>query len=607
MSIIILNTVFAAPSTKLEPRQLLRTTQQRLVMTLPKDSHLKNDPIFSPDGTRAVAIYSLGHEHVLMVNGKEIGTYEKVRDIAFDRQNMLSFAAFRNGLWHVVSDDYEGKGYESLSLLGVFAGNIWWMAKSDNSNKYKLIRNRDQVGGPILKAVGAICSSDREHLAVTGFKDDKAVIIVDGVEQVLGNSDYFDVNQPYFDKDGKLHFVKTNRNNGRNVVEFNGKTHSPYQWVGTLAVSPDGKHIAYSASNDKRMHQGGSFFRFKTIEYFERLFNFEEGSMVVRNGKEGKRYQSISSRPLFSPDSTKLAYAVQNNKFGQRVFNREKGESFSVVLNDQIDRNYAFVRNLTFSPDSSKLAYIAGNNKAGRFIIINGQEGNTYEDITDFTFSPDSKHYAYRARADARWFVVVDGKEGESFHWVGVPVFSDDSRHLRYGAQGGITLLRDEHGRILAYPTLSESGESYSEFLVNERGLTYSGHKNDERLWTTTNAWIYTSRNEDELYWVDETVGPLPSGGVKKTDKPRSDHRVKFVDKALGAKPLPFSLSYAHPNVVTGKNDRVVIPALFTFVRNERGAKNGVPVSRDEEEYSMVLQKFDLKEIPFSSNEMDLE
>lgn len=76
MPIIILNTVFAAPSTKLEPRQLLRTTQQRLVMTLPKDSHLKNDPIFSPDGTRAAAIYSLGHEHVLMVNGKEIGTYE---------------------------------------------------------------------------------------------------------------------------------------------------------------------------------------------------------------------------------------------------------------------------------------------------------------------------------------------------------------------------------------------------------------------------------------------------------------------------------------------------------------------------------------------------
>lgn len=587
--LVLLKAGLAASSTSLEPQQVSRTAKRTLVMTLPKDSHLKSDPEFSSDGSRAAAICSLGQKNVVIINSKEISLYEEVKDISFDRHNSLSFSGYRDGMWHLVTEDNEGKGYESIVKLGALAGgqDIWRMAATGKSDTYKLIRNRDDISEPI-RHVKAIFSSDRKHLAVTGFREDKAVIIVDGVERILGNdSDDFDFddNRPYFDKDGTLRFVKIFHENESTVVEFNGKKHSHYLSIGSQVVSPDGKQIAYSASNDPY-----------------------KDSMMVRNGKEGKRYRIINN-PLFSPDSTKLAYIVQNKQSGQNIFNRdeEKLESYAVVMDDKKERDYTGVYKITFSPDSSQLAYIAANNEGGRFIVINGREGKTYEEISGLSFSPDSKHYAFRAKADARWFVVVDGQEGESFHWVGVPVFSDDSRHFRYGARGGITLLKDAQGSILAYPTLIESGESYSEFQVNERGLTYAGHKNDERLWTTTNAWIYTSRNEDELYWVDETVGPLPSGGVKKTDKPRSDHRVKFVDKALGAKPLPFSLSYAHPNVVTGKNDRVVIPALFTFVRNERGAKNGVPVSRDEEEYSMVLQKFDLKEIPFSSNEMDLE
>jgi WD40 repeat protein len=587
--LVIFDAALASPPTRLEPQHVISAAKLTLLMTLPKDSILKSDPVFSLDGSQAVARYSHGEKSLVMINGKEISSYEEVRDLSFDQQNALSFAGLRDGLWHPVTGDYEGKGYESIVCLGVFAGgkDIWWMADTGKNDTYTLIRNRNEVGKPI-RHYKAIFSPDRKHLAVTGFREDTAVIFVDGVERILENNidDFdFDAHQPYFDKEGTLHFLKTNRESESNFVEFNDKKHSVYMFVGSPVVSPDGKQVAYSAGNDP-----------------------EQGFMMVRNGNEGKRYRNIKG-PLFSPDSTKLAYIVQNKQSGHNKSknDREMRESYAVVLNEKKERDYADVRKLTFSPDSSQLAYIAANNKGGHFIVINGKEGKSYEEIADLTFSPDSRHYAFRAHADARWFVVVDGQEGESFHWVGAPVFSADSRHLKYGARGGITLLKDAQGRILAYPVRKEGEESYSELQVDGRGLTYAGHKGDERLWTTTDGWLYTSRNEDELYWVDETVDPLPVDAVKKSDITKSDPQVTFVHMAPGAKPLPFGMSYADPDVTTGKYDSFEMPGLFTFVRKESDAKKGNSAPADEDDYAMVPQKFDLREIPFTPDEMDFE
>lgn len=574
----------ATSSTRLEPLPIKRTTKTTLCMTLPKDSILTIDPVFSSDGSLSAAVFKRGRKTVLMIGGKEVSTYEAVRDISFDRHNALNFAGFRDGEWHIVTGDKESKGYESIECIGALAGgeDTWWMGQTGKDAKHVLIRGQNEIGKPI-RNYQPVFSTDRKHLAVTGLWKDEAVVIVDGVELAFQNNVgdfYFKANQPYFDEDGKLRFVRNDRDFGSNTVEFNGKKHKNYVSTAPVVTSPDGRHVAYAACN-----------------------NPDEGSMMIRDGKEGKRYPGVG-KPVFSPDSRKLAYVVHGRKSSSHPSTgfMEENETQAVVLEEKQGRDYARVSEITFSPDSASLAYIATDQNGRRFLVIDERAGKPYEEIADITFSPNSRHYAFRARADYRWFVVVDGNEGESFHWVGAPLFSADSRHVTYGTRGGITLLKDAQGNILSYPVRVVGGESVIDFQVDGRGLTYDGHKSDERLWSSTNAWIYTSRNEDELYWVDETIVPRSAGASARPVNFKTGPKVSFVRKSPGSKPMPFSMSYAHPNIITGQYDRIEIPALFTFIPKDGRVSGENQKTDDEGEYSMVLQKFDLREKSISGH-----
>jgi hypothetical protein len=585
LSLFLFKALNASSATSRKPQQVLRTAKLTLLMALPKEGNLKTDPVFSPDGSKVAAFFSLGKKSIVMENGKEAASYEEVRNLSFDRNNSLILTGRKDGQWHLVTGVNAGKGYQDIVYLGVLAGNddIWWLAGDGNDRLYTLMRNRVAAGKPICNP-STLYSLDRKRIAVSGFRDEKRVFFVNGVEQLLddtGDNDNSGDKKPYFDHEGALHFLKITSTNGGNFIDFGGKKHGGYESIGSWTVSPDGRQVAYSACKEQRY-----------------------GFMMVRNGTEGKMYKNVGA-PLFSPDGSKLAYIVQNGPAGQKESDGEEEDpkSYAVVMDERKGRDYANVRKLIFSPDSSKLAYIADNNMGKSLVVINGTEGTAYDDITDVVFSPDSRHYAFRARADSRWFIVVDDQEGESFHWVGVPAFSVDGRHLTYGARGGITLLKDAQGRILAYPVRKKRGEPYLDLQVDARGLTYANHKSGERLWTTTDGWIYTSRNEDELYWVNETIAELPNGTAVTPDTFKGKPHVTFVSKAKGAKSLPFGFSYADRNVITGQYDQFAIPTLFSVVPRESGTGRKKAPSGDEEEYAIVFQKFDLREVPFSSDE----
>ena len=345
------------------------------------------------------------------------------------------------------------------------------------------------------------------------------------------------------------------------------------------AIAPNGKDTAYwvCKNPDNMVVRNSTIFS---------GYNKGRWCMVVRNGKEGRYYHRIKNI-LFSPDGAKLAYIIQNES---------QGDSFAVVLNDKKERNYANIRELTFSPDSSTLVYIAADDKGDHFIVVSGREGKRYKGLSDIVYSPDSRHYAFRAKEDFRWFIVRDSLEGESFHWVGPPAFSADSVLLTYGAQGGITLRKDTQGNILAYPSKTIDGVQYIEFQVNGQGLTYAGHSNSEQLWTSTDGWIYASKNPDDIYWVTESLKSSTKDESGKGERPSTQLRVAYVNKSMESKPLLLNMSYKNPDVISGKFDKVLIPALFTFEKTNISGKHKSTAQSGNESFSMVTQKFDLKE-----------
>ncbi len=220
-----------------------------------------------------------------------------------------------------------------------------------------------------------------------------------------------------FSRDGHHFAYLTNRKcgkSGRLCVILDGQVYARVKefGIGTLALSPDGKHIAYAARKSKSWWN----------------------VVVDGQAQAGPDARGILvGTPIFSPDGKRIAAGMLD----------------CVVVDGKPDKSYGLVRStsLTFSPDSNRIAYIAYNSKRS-FVIVDGQADADYDDVFGLTFSPDSKRVAYAAKNSDQWRVVVNGKPGAGFREIGrdSPVFSPDSQHVAYAARTGAgwSLVVDE-------------------------------------------------------------------------------------------------------------------------------------------------------------------
>ncbi len=159
----------------------------------------------------------------------------------------------------------------------------------------------------------------------------------------------------------------------KKFVVVDGKEGKRYDSISYPIFSPDGAHVAYRAEKSRKLWRRG-------------------WACVVVDGKEGKRYDGIWLSPIFSPDSTRLAYKAEKWFFG-------KGFKKSVVVDGEEGKRYDSTCPFPiFSPDSTRMAYVAEEGDK-EFVVVDGEEGKKYDHI--FTLGrgrivfdlPDTLHY----------------------------------------------------------------------------------------------------------------------------------------------------------------------------------------------------------------------
>ena len=297
-------------------------------------------------------------------------------------------------------------------------------------------------------------SPDGEHWGYAVYIDKKGdTVVVDGVEQKTGyNQILFN---PFFSPDGKHVAYFASQYVGGNMHEYlvlDGKESQPLDDTNrTIYFTPDSKKLMFG------MELGGKqIFRTVTIDGSQppvdlvlkaRTSNTvffgpggqigyvgsegEDKSFVYYDGKDdGLRYDEIKREIVFSDDGKHIAYIAEPGSFDDVAV--IKGKSSKVYGGFDGD---IIPGTLALSPDGSRSAYSVKKSRE-QYVVIDGKDGKPYPRVGGAVFSPDSKHVAWQAATgNGKLVNVVNGREGQPYDDLGMPQFSDDSSTVAYWAE----------------------------------------------------------------------------------------------------------------------------------------------------------------------------
>jgi hypothetical protein len=215
----------------------------------------------------------------------------------------------------------------------------------------------------------------------------------------------------------------------------------------SLVFSPDGKSVSFIGERD-----GGKM-------------------LVITDGVDGPLHASIEVPPVYSGDSKHVACIGRDVKEikaeGDKPSHGPKlASEFTLILDGKPAGTYDNVLSRPiFSPDGSRLAYAVLRDKHV-FVVADGKDGAAFDEILQAPlFSADGKRLGYPMRRGKQQFAVVDGKESEAYDAVGRVAFSPDSKHVAFAAQTGpdLHLIFDSaatsdftgimHGAVMAFDT----------------------------------------------------------------------------------------------------------------------------------------------------------
>jgi Tol biopolymer transport system component len=349
--------------------------------------------LFSPDSKRVACVAKRGPKYLVVLDGKESNDYDYVHTATLDFSpdgRRFAFSAKRADKSIVVIDGIEVTQYDY--------------------------------------AVRPRFSEDGQRVSFEARRAGRELFVVDGVEFNQGDA-----------KGKTLFYGEKVKREGRQAEELEegGKTFvvvdgtklGPYDHVGSVRVSDDGKRVMYEA------RRGEKFF-------------------VVVDGVEGTMYDSIESySATFSPDGKHFAYKARH------------ADQHFIVLDGVEDRHYDYIGDLTFSSDGEQLMYMAF--KQGNTILVtDGVEGATFPGRPGrFHFSADRKRMFYTVNklgsgsGPGREFVILDGV-AYAYDQIRNIQFSPNGRLIFKAQRGGVWLMVLDGAESKEYePDGSKPGE----------------------------------------------------------------------------------------------------------------------------------------------------
>ena len=327
---------------------------------------------------------------VLVINGKEGKEFDKIWALSF-------------------SPDGQHIAYAAEALKKQF-----FMIDGQPSTEY------EQVAGQAF-----IWSADNKrvaYVAVRGTgKDKKAIVVVDGKEQVTAE----DASRVFFSPDSK-HVAYMVTNGGKNTFYYDGKPVKEFDRAmgDSIRFSPDSSRLSFVASRPDKKQVKDEKGNAQQVPVDRLFFVLFDGTKTenLRDTYDGLVMDSF----LFSRDSKRTAYAAV------------KDRKFVVVIDGLQGSEYDRVNLLQFSPDSKKVAYL-GSREGRAYCVIDNGEGLGYLVVANLVFSKEGGRLAYAAARDKSNFVVVDGVEGKNYTGVAAETlqFSTNGKHFAYLAQDG--------------------------------------------------------------------------------------------------------------------------------------------------------------------------
>ena len=354
---------------------------------------------------------------------------------------------------------------------------------------------------------GVVISPNGERLAYVVYKEyEKWVVVCDGREGML----YRRLIGLRFSSDGKrLAYIGESPQGHVFVCEGAEKPSG-----GSLAFSPDGRHVAYQGPDGNVLRDGRPesehSFLGKTLvfspdsQHLAYLAGYPR--RVICDGKSGPSYkEGVFGEPVFPPDGKSYAHTLSQ---GEKV-----GDKWVVYWKDKkVGGPYDMVEGIVFAPDSKRIAYRAL--VGGKWsVVVNDKKGPDFSQLGVIVFSGDNKRLAYPACDKDGWCVMYDGKKGLACAEVGNPVFSADSKHLAYRA------VKD--GKALV---ICDGMESAPFDEISWVGFTPNGN----------HIAFAAARGKDKFIVCDGVEGP-PHERLMVPERPfevASETRYVVIDKA---------------------------------------------------------------------------
>jgi len=338
----------------------------------------ESDYSFDPESLRFAARAKQGKNWVLVVDGKEKGTFDGIESVLIGPQGQhVIYSAKRDTKWVKMMDDKEiGPAFDKLGAGFWFFGD-----------------------------------AGLEHYAYAAQRGEKWLMITDGKE----SPEFAEVGSPRFSAKAKHLTFSASLGPKKWVMYVDGNKGPEFEDVGPPVFSPDGERLAYRGKRSKD--------REVLVLDGKEMSEFDYGDHPVNNvpGFGVPKEFDSSGQPVFSPDSKHWAYrAKRDGKHEAVILDGKEGPDF-----EQVGRPF-------YSHDGQHLTYWARRGKKQDLFVLDGKEGPQFEEIFGPAFSPEGRRFAYLAKRGKLWRMVIDGQDGSEFEHdiFGYPKFSPDSQHV---------------------------------------------------------------------------------------------------------------------------------------------------------------------------------